>query len=711
MPKRKRPAEDQGWGGRDLRPIFVSDLGCEGSFSYSTINNQTLCTSSEGRPCHIFRNLASWNELFWRVCLELKENYPGQISLVQMELARTPSQARKHTAATLLHYLLFYHRCLVSVVLNDNICHDHQQMISDALSKSPVLRKLEVRLFLTSVRAYKSLSTALPRLNHLEQLYCKVARLEQGICEGLSKLLVRTTSLTTLQLSARHLSTAGAVVILDGLKRNRTVTSLSLCRRASLVLCQQGAEFTDYLRENQKLRRLIMRSHSLKDDIVPTLVIRSLFSPLTLSEVTLVDFPLSNENSRLVAEMLGENRSLREFHMVRCVLYRNNRFPKSDSSSDRISPWITAFGKNATLEKLTIDLSCFKLEECRSLLKTFASHKSLKSITVESLLDAAEIGIRHFLRETGMLERFTLPKPRNVEQRIVTLRDFEELSSIRIMQMSRNGFSSLRGAQTVLPSCSHVTSLFLVLFEQLDGDTISLLVKYIAGTTVLRNLEVNKMYISFSTEDRTKRTLMQALSINKSIRKLSLGYVDLDDTEAQILVDKLQATRTLCELFLYSSTGESFISFLYKLSPIISSNYTLICLKIQRSIWPYEGAFAVSSAVSRNWSLVTRAAHFVMGMRHRYCASALELVHWNPAVVAKVQELASVDENEAVSRIQNSLKSFSELDDFMRMAGVVKWGVTCDTRDDCRLQLTDLSRDCWLHIREYLTVSDILDVP
>ncbi|KAH8037198.1 hypothetical protein HPB51_008905 [Rhipicephalus microplus] len=222
---------------------------------------------------------------------------------------------------------------------------------------------LEVRLFLTSVRPYNSISTALPCLNHLAELYCKVARLEQCICEGLSKLLVRTISLTTLKLSARHLSNAAAVVILDGLKRNRTVTSLSLCRRASLVLCQQGAEFTDYLRKNQKLRRLIMRSQSLKDVIVPTLVIRSLFSPLTLSEVTLVDFPLSNENSRLVAEMLGENRSLREYHIVRCLLYRTNRFPKSDSSSDRISPWITAFAKSATLERLTTDLSCFNLEE------------------------------------------------------------------------------------------------------------------------------------------------------------------------------------------------------------------------------------------------------------------------------------------------------------------------------------------------------------
>ncbi|KAL3255570.1 hypothetical protein MRX96_017468 [Rhipicephalus microplus] len=112
----------------------------------------------------------------------------------------------------------------------------------------------------------------------------------------------------------------------------------------------------------------------------------------------------------------------------------------------------------------------------------------------------------------------------------------------------------------------------------------------------------------------------------------------------------------------------------------------------------------------RNWSLVTRAAHFDTGTRHRYCASSLELVHWSPAVVAKVQELASIDENKAVSRIQSSLKSFSELGDFMRMAGVVKWGGTCNTRDDCRLEPTDLNRDCWLHKREYLTVGDILDV-
>lgn len=107
---------------------------------------------------------------------------------------------------------------------------------------------------------------------------------------------------------------------------------------ASLVLCRRGVEFADYLRENQKLRRLALKSDSSNDDIVPTLVIRSLFSPSTISEVTIVNFVLSNENSRLVAEILGENRSLRALHMVKCYLYEGSRFPESDGSSDRISP-------------------------------------------------------------------------------------------------------------------------------------------------------------------------------------------------------------------------------------------------------------------------------------------------------------------------------------------------------------------------------------
>ncbi|KAL1443274.1 hypothetical protein MTO96_046034 [Rhipicephalus appendiculatus] len=260
----------------------------------------------------------------------------------------------------------------------------------------------------------------------------------------------------------------------------------------------------------------------------------------------------------------------------------------------------------------------------------------------------------------------------------------------------------------MLPSCSHVTSLFLVC-QPLDGDAISLMVKYIAGATVLRHLEMTKIYFTLDTVDRAQRALMQALSINKSIRKLSMKDACLDETEIQILVDKLQATRTLCELFFYPDDFASSNLLIQKLSPRVSSNYTLLGLKTEWANARHEDMFAVDNIVRRNLALVTRAAHFVMGTRHRYCAAAAELVHWNPGLVAKVQELASVDENEAVSRIQNSLKSYTEFDDFMCVAGVVKRGVTCHKRDDGQLQLTDLNRDCWLHIRQHLKMGDILD--
>ncbi|KAL1443495.1 hypothetical protein MTO96_007407 [Rhipicephalus appendiculatus] len=117
----------------------------------------------------------------------------------------------------------------------------------------------------------------------------------------------------------------------------------------------------------------------------------------------------------------------------------------------------------------------------------------------------------------------------------------------------------------------------------------------------------------------------------------------------------------------------------------------------------------IKDIVRRNNSLVTRAAHFVMGTRHKYCATAAELVHSNPGLVEKVQELASIDEGEAASLIKRRLKRLSELDDFMCLAGVVKCSVTCNRRDDGQKQLADLNRDCWLHIRQFLKVSDVLD--
>ncbi|KAL1422942.1 hypothetical protein MTO96_021536 [Rhipicephalus appendiculatus] len=515
----------------------------------------------------------------------------------------------------------------------------------------------------------RAFSATLPFLNHLQELDYGRTKLERSFCEGLSDLLASTTSLTTLKLNASNLRARDRVVVFRALKRNRTVTTLSLGVGLGVFLSQRSVEFADYLRESQKLRNLIVTLYCSKADSVANLIIRSLFSSTTISEVSLVGFSLDNESSRLVAEMLSENRSL------------------TGVPHDRV---------------------CFvqNLEECGSLFKTLASNKSLKSITVDGV---PTVEICRALRDTGLLERFSFPRPHKVEDPVVTLGECKELSSIDILPGNLRGFRPLHTALSMLPSCSHVTSLFLILWPPHDGDVISLTEKYIAGTTVLRRLELAIINVTSNTVDRPERALMRALSINKSIRKLTMEYTHLDETEIQILVDKLQATRTLCELFFYPDEYTLSNSLIEKLSPRVSSNYTLLAMKTEWVSALHGGWFAVDNVVRRNLALVTRAAHFVMGMRDRYCAAATELVQWNPGLVAKVQALASVDENEAVSRIRNSLKSISELDDFMCMAGVVKCGVTCHTRDDGQLQLTDLNRDCWLHLRQHLKMDDILD--
>ncbi|KAH7943841.1 hypothetical protein HPB52_011984 [Rhipicephalus sanguineus] len=615
----------------------------------------------------------------------------------------------QHEAATLLRCLLTSHRCLVSVVLTSRIIEDHHQIICDALPKSPSIRKLEVCLSALTKIELQSFAVAFPHLKYLQELNCQMILFERSFCEGLSELLMNTASLMTLTLSGSFMEDVDGLIIFHGLKRNRTVRTLSLGRCVSGFLSQRGFVFADYLCENQSLRSLIVTSYYTNDDYVPNLIIRPLFSNTTISEVSLIGFSLDNENSHLVAEMLSENRSLRAFHMVECGLYRNDRVTESDGVSGRICPWIRALGENTTLERLTMDLSCFNLEECRSLFKALASNISLKSIAVDRFVPATEIC--RALRETGLLERLSFARPHVVRDPIVTLRECKELSCISINSVDLRGFDPLHTALGLLPSCSHVTSLTLTVLQPwLEDDAMSLMTPYIKSTKVLRDLKMTSFARTSSIMDRAEKLLMQALCFNKSIRKLFIKGIYFDEVEIQMLVDKLQASRTLYNLSYYPyDDGTSTKLLTQKLSPRVSSNYTLLGMQLNKC-WPMrDDLFAVGNVVRRNLSLVTRAAHFVMGTRHKYCAAAAELVHWNPGLVAKVQALASVDENEAVSLVENSVKSFSELNDFMCVAGVVKYGVTCNRRDDGQLQLTDLNRDCWLHIRQYLKMDDILD--
>ncbi|KAH7971884.1 hypothetical protein HPB52_003649 [Rhipicephalus sanguineus] len=683
-------------------------------FSVSVMNYPTPCTSSEGRLCTLFEDLHVWNAFFCKVGLQMREFSPGQLSLVQLRcVGDYPNILEQRRAATLLCHLLSHHRCIVSVNLNASVFEGHEQITCDALRISPSLRKLKFCQLNMKTDASQSFVATLPHLDQLQELDISDVPFNRTSLEGLSEFLASTRSLTTLTMTDQRIEGEDAAVILQGLMQNVTISALSLhMSLLSVVSPRCGEIFTDYLRSNQTLRSLTVTSHShlCFNDLGP--IIGALFYNSTLSELKLIGFSIDTRRNNMITGMLSRNRGLRRFHMVSCTFYEYDLYLNTwvfSSGSGLTRSRLAALAENNTLEELTMDLCWVKPEDCSSVFRALACHASLKKVNVPTFSDKDVAQICRTLRDTGMLKRFFLGEHRVSEDTVVQLPECKELSCISVFICDGNG-EPLHTTLRLLPTCSHVKSLCLSMTGlKFNGEVSSLIVQYITSTTALRELRLVLLSWNRRSVDGSERPLLQALYINKSIRRLSLTGFCIREGEATMLADTLQSSLTLCHLSFYPCNHQATIWFIRKLSPNISSNYMLLGMRTCLYERLCDGWFAIIDVVRRNNSLVTRAAHFVMGTRHKYCAAAAELVRFHPGLLKKVQELASVDENEAVSRIKSSLKSLFELEDFMCLAEVVKDTLSCHMREDGKKQLVDLNNDCWLHIRQYLKVGDIPD--
>ncbi|KAL1484462.1 hypothetical protein MTO96_032557 [Rhipicephalus appendiculatus] len=416
--------------------------------------------------------------------------------------------------------------------------------------------------------------------------------------------------------------------------------------------------------------------------------------------------------------MLILNKTLRSLHMIECMFsYRGKYDPNMDArlgtlmnGSYVMSRWLVALAENKTLQELTLSPNWINPEDYGSLFKALARNTSLKKVIVRKFRDDHLTQICRAVRETRVQDRFVIGKHQVWKGTVMELPDCKELSHIRVGCHHVDSFEPMRTALCVLPKCSHVKSLsFEIIHELFNSELSSLIAQYITNTTTLREMDVSFISAGMNAVNQAERTLLKALSFNKSIRRLSIRGLRFDDTGAKVLVDMLDSTPTLYDLSIHPYHEASTISLARKLSQNFTSNYKLISMHLPWYRDCSGALFTIEEVVRRNFSLVTRAAHFVGGARHKYCAAAAELVHFSPGLVEKVQELASVDENEAASRIKKSLKGISELDGFMRLVGVVKDTVSCHRREDGQKQLVDLNRDCWLHIRRFLKVGDVLD--
>ncbi|KAL1473138.1 hypothetical protein MTO96_022517 [Rhipicephalus appendiculatus] len=323
-------------------------------FSGSRLNYQAPCTSSEGRLCDIFKELPLWNEFFWSVGLQVRELYPGQLSLVELyddDDYDSVEEKEGTLAATFLIHLLKHHRCVDSVDLHGCIFFAHptqgkEKLICDALRESPSLRKLKLRLEPFSTTLSLSLVEMLPHLIQLRDLELCYVAYDRTCLEALSEFLASTRSLTTLTMTKGLVPDNYVVLILEGLKRNATITTLTV--NTSILGAQShhhGATISEYLRRNKTLRSLsIMAGPGIMTiDLRP--IIGALFHNDTLTELSLTRFRLSE----LITHMLIVNKTLRSVHMIECSSYvggqvQSPREPQACWDDEKLHPDVLLVG-------------------------------------------------------------------------------------------------------------------------------------------------------------------------------------------------------------------------------------------------------------------------------------------------------------------------------------------------------------------------------
>ncbi|KAL3192801.1 hypothetical protein MRX96_058664 [Rhipicephalus microplus] len=233
------------------------------------------CSSREGHLCNIFGDLPVWNELFWRVGMQLKELSPGKLSLVKLRDVSHPFlKELQKNAVMLLQHLLTHHRCFCVVEINADMMEDHHELIREALRKSLSLRKLKLSLRHSAIRQSQSFAEALPHLTQLRDLELGHVPFDRASVEAFSDFLTTTRSLTTLIITDQELESEHAVIVIHGLKRNTTITTLSVnASLLSLDSSQCGMMFSGYIRWNKTLRTLTVTSSFLTGfaDLRPTM--------------------------------------------------------------------------------------------------------------------------------------------------------------------------------------------------------------------------------------------------------------------------------------------------------------------------------------------------------------------------------------------------------------------------------------------------------
>nr|XP_054923645.1 uncharacterized protein LOC129383299 [Dermacentor andersoni] len=379
--------------------------------------------------------------------------------------------------------------------------------------------------------------------------------------------------------------------------------------------------------------------------------------------------------------------------------------------------WLAALRRpNLPLSKLCIDLRCFGEAECHAFLGAVAETNALKSVVVLSLpgIDRPD-RVFATIKERGLNDRVVIHGSymRNAE----CLQQCPQISSatIRVARFRYNGELSLQPVISALEAvrgCSHITSLRVKCCD-FDRSVFSALAACIRAPSTLTDVNINFGYVfaRLRKENREVQSeLVRALASNLNLVRVNVKGVLLSDDDFKWLAHGASKSLRLTEFTMTpactSSAGRGEVY-----GPVSSCSVHRAEAGTGVSTKKNIALADILETTRRNASAVLAAAQFVFGEEDGLeAARSIELMHDHPRLLEMVSEGADVTKGDAKEMISSALLRVGllSLDEFMRMTGVVKERAQCLAHPAARRQLSDLNLDCWLHIRRFLKIADVL---
>ncbi|KAH6940054.1 hypothetical protein HPB50_024577 [Hyalomma asiaticum] len=689
------------------------------------------CTrTDESRVCQVFRHLSEYNRVLWHLGVQLRELDAADVGNLQLVSIReiqwaSPGNRRlaefQLIAGDLLDFLLNSHKCIAGIELDCFIASNVSLL--KAVRKSPSLRRVRVHgELIFQERLLENMCNTMRSLNKIEHLeLCTPSAYPLNYIlfsvVGLLRPGARLTSLDVTQLQVNNMYTK---MLVDALFQNATITNLAIGACIFSSGTQGSAhKFAEYLaKEKPTLRKLTVRAHHSVDRVGLKLVVRAIPHASVLEEL-IADLRLMEpEEMAFFAEAIEQSHSVRSLTVRRsncCERFMTaylDQLMLRRSRTSAMLPWLSALSKNSTLSELAMDLQGFGVSECCEFFCAVAASNTLQRVIVRNI--TVEKDLREIFSKADISRLSRKVVIDDLHVRPLNIPALPECVLVTTVTLSYNHIETvdeLRSALGVLMNCPHITSLGVhTLSDMYDDNVHKDIAAYIRTASRLKifDLRLPVGFHMYAARPRSESPLIKALASNTNLQKISLR-MSLSRKDCHTLALAALRIPTLSELSLVScgyGFSESFIPWFVH---GMTSNFNLLHVELPDCGGYDAEKIIVQDVTRRNRSLVSRAARFVMGERDPFCACALEPVYGHPKLIDLVEAKTGVDTTEAIAMMKRALSSIQGLDEYMRLSGVVKHNVQCLGRRDGGTQLVDLNEYCWLHIRNYLTLEDVVE--